>query len=82
VGVQAIFVLYEQLSDITSSSPARYVLHSVTETQSAGAMVFSGNTLLLKSHSRALSRWHCAVALQWVGLEPTALALGVRYSIF
>jgi len=48
-GVRAISVLYEQLSDITSSSPARYVLHSVTDAQLAGAMVFSGNTLLLKS---------------------------------
>jgi len=30
--------------------------------------------------SRAL--WHCAVALQWVEIEPTTLALGVHYSVF
>ena len=66
----------------TSSSLARYVLHSVTDAQLAGAMVFSGNTLLLKSYPRARSRYHCAVALQWVEIEPTALALGVHYSVF
>ena len=66
----------------TSSSPARYVLHSVTEMQLVPSKIFFWNTLLLKSHLRARSRCHCAVALQWVGLEPTALALGVHYSVF
>jgi hypothetical protein len=66
----------------TSSSPARYVLHSVTETQLASSKVFFWNTLLLKSHPRARSRCYCAVALQWVGLEPTTLALGAPCSVF